>query len=69
MLLTSRILHVCLFVVRGEEDDKWLTWMQKQFEDIAGEDGELDLNEFKKALGVKKASARSGGSAQCLEEV
>ena len=43
--------------------------MQKQFEDIAGEDGEIDLNEFKKALGVKKASARSGGKTQCLEEV
>ena len=30
--------------------------MQKQFTDIAGEDGLIDLNEFKKALGVKKVS-------------
>ena len=28
--------------------------MQKQFEQIAGDDGQIDLNEFKKALGVKK---------------
>ena len=41
---------------RCDEDQEWLTWMQKQFTDIAGEDGLIDLNEFKKALGVKKVS-------------
>ena len=33
-----------------------MSWMQKQFEQIAGDDNEIDLNEFKKALGVKKVS-------------
>ena len=33
--------------------------MQKQFEQIAGDDGQIDLNEFKKALGVKKVISPS----------
>ena len=39
---------------RCDEDQEWLTWMQKQFADIAGEYGLIELSEFKKALGVKK---------------
>ena len=39
-----------------DEDEKWLQWMQKQFQEIAGEDGEIDCQEFKGALKVKKVS-------------
>ena len=40
--------------IRLDEEAKWLQWMEAQFSAIAGEDGEIDLDEFKKALGVKK---------------
>ncbi|XP_018422903.1 PREDICTED: NADPH oxidase 5 [Nanorana parkeri] len=36
-----------------DEDTKWLEWVTKQFESIAGEDKEIDLQEFKTALKVK----------------
>ncbi|KAM8974734.1 NADPH oxidase 5-like [Pelodytes ibericus] len=38
-----------------EEDSKWLEWVTKQFETIAGEDKEIDLEEFKTALKVKES--------------
>ncbi|XP_053387037.1 NADPH oxidase 5-like isoform X3 [Mercenaria mercenaria] len=38
-----------------DEDTKWLSWIEVKFKDIAGADGEIDLEEFKKALGVKKS--------------
>lgn len=37
-----------------DEDTHWLEWVTKQFESIAGEDKEIDLDEFKKALKVKE---------------
>uniref|UniRef100_A0A8C4LBE7 NADPH oxidase 5 n=1 Tax=Equus asinus asinus TaxID=83772 RepID=A0A8C4LBE7_EQUAS len=39
----------------GKEDAKWLQWVTHQFETIAGEDGEIDLQDFKKALNVKES--------------
>ncbi|XP_077451906.1 NADPH oxidase 5 isoform X2 [Stigmatopora argus] len=39
----------------GEEDARWLEWVTKQFESIAGEDKEIDLDEFKTALKVKES--------------
>lgn len=42
-----------------EEDTKWLQWVTHQFETIAGEDREIDLQEFKAALNVKEASVHS----------
>uniref|UniRef100_A0A8C5MV05 NADPH oxidase 5 n=1 Tax=Leptobrachium leishanense TaxID=445787 RepID=A0A8C5MV05_9ANUR len=39
----------------AEEDAKWLEWVAKQFETIAGEDKEIDLEEFKTALKVKES--------------
>lgn len=39
-----------------DDDTKWLEWVAKQFESIAGEDKEIDLEEFKAALKVKEAS-------------
>ncbi|KAJ6651232.1 hypothetical protein lerEdw1_021170 [Lerista edwardsae] len=39
-----------------EDDTKWLEWVAKQFESIAGEDKEINLEEFKAALKVKEAS-------------
>lgn len=39
-----------------DEDARWLEWVTKQFESIAGEDKEIDLEEFKTALKVKEAS-------------
>ncbi|KYO20928.1 hypothetical protein Y1Q_0001262 [Alligator mississippiensis] len=39
----------------ADDDAEWLQWMTKQFESIAGEDKEIDLEEFKTALKVKEA--------------
>ena len=39
-----------------EEDTKWLSWMEIQFKKIAGSKGFIELEDFKKALGVKKVS-------------
>ncbi|XP_034031676.1 NADPH oxidase 5 [Thalassophryne amazonica] len=38
-----------------DEDTRWLVWVTKQFENIAGEDKEIDLDEFKTALKVKES--------------
>ncbi|KAJ8417185.1 hypothetical protein AAFF_G00284120 [Aldrovandia affinis] len=38
-----------------DEDARWLEWVTKQFESIAGEDKEIDLDEFKTALKVKES--------------
>ncbi|MCI4382014.1 hypothetical protein PGIGA_G00258690 [Pangasianodon gigas] len=38
-----------------DEDTRWLEWVTKQFETIAGEDKEIDLDEFKTALKVKES--------------
>uniref|UniRef100_A0A3B3T8K7 NADPH oxidase 5 n=1 Tax=Paramormyrops kingsleyae TaxID=1676925 RepID=A0A3B3T8K7_9TELE len=38
-----------------DEDARWLEWITKQFETIAGEDKEIDLDEFKTALKVKES--------------
>lgn len=37
-----------------EEDTRWLEWVTRQFENIAGDDKEIDLDEFKTALKVKE---------------
>ena len=37
-----------------DEDTRWLEWVTKQFETIAGDDKEIDLEEFKTALKVKE---------------
>ncbi|NWR81311.1 NOX5 oxidase, partial [Centropus unirufus] len=37
------------------EDAEWLQWVSKQFGSIAGEDKEIDLEEFKTALQVKES--------------
>ncbi len=39
-----------------EEDSRWLEWVTKQFESIAGDDKEINLEEFKTALKVKEVS-------------
>ncbi|XP_067327278.1 NADPH oxidase 5 [Anolis sagrei] len=38
-----------------DDDAKWLEWVAQQFESIAGEDKEIDLEEFKTALNVKES--------------
>ncbi|XP_029697200.1 NADPH oxidase 5 isoform X3 [Takifugu rubripes] len=38
-----------------DEDTRWLEWVTKQFESIAGEDKEIDIDEFKRALKVKES--------------
>lgn len=42
------------------EDAEWLRWVTKQFGSIAGEDKEIGLEEFKRALQVKEVSAPPG---------
>ncbi|XP_070546727.1 NADPH oxidase 5-like isoform X2 [Ptychodera flava] len=44
-----------LSVFGMDEDTRWLVWVEKQFSDIAGEDRQIDLQEFKKSLKVKKS--------------
>ncbi|XP_061138268.1 NADPH oxidase 5-like isoform X1 [Syngnathus typhle] len=39
----------------ADEDARWLEWVTKQFENIAGDDKEIDLDEFKTALKVKES--------------
>lgn len=41
-----------------DEEQKWLAWMEVQFQKIAGDDGEISLEEFKDALGVKRVRER-----------
>ncbi|XP_015198556.2 NADPH oxidase 5 isoform X2 [Lepisosteus oculatus] len=38
-----------------DDDARWLEWVTKQFESIAGDDKEIDLEEFKTALKVKES--------------
>ncbi|XP_061451720.1 NADPH oxidase 5 [Rhineura floridana] len=38
-----------------DDDTKWLEWVAKQFESIAGDDKEINLEEFKTALKVKES--------------
>ncbi|XP_072326583.1 NADPH oxidase 5 [Scyliorhinus torazame] len=38
-----------------DDDANWLDWVTKQFENIAGEDKEINLEEFKTALKVKES--------------
>lgn len=49
----------------AEDDAKWLQWVTRQFETIAGEDREISLQEFKTALNVKEASVGSRAGAPC----
>ena len=58
------IFHCCLSVnicaifhcFSSDEDTKWLAWIEAKFKEIAGDDGEIDKEEFKRALGVRKVS-------------
>ncbi|MED6278895.1 hypothetical protein CHARACLAT_028697 [Characodon lateralis] len=38
-----------------DEDGRWLEWVTKQFETIAGDDKEIDIDEFKTALKVRES--------------
>ncbi|XP_071825640.1 NADPH oxidase 5-like isoform X3 [Apostichopus japonicus] len=38
-----------------DEEAKWLAWAETQFSTIAGEDRQIDLDEFKRAIGVKES--------------
>ncbi|XP_063962617.1 NADPH oxidase 5-like [Lytechinus pictus] len=38
-----------------ESDEKWLMKLEKQFQEIAGDDNQIDLDEFINALNVKKS--------------
>ncbi|XP_075995787.1 NADPH oxidase 5 isoform X2 [Genypterus blacodes] len=38
-----------------DDDANWLEWVTRQFESIAGDDKEIDLEEFKTALKVKES--------------
>ncbi|XP_030046330.1 NADPH oxidase 5 [Microcaecilia unicolor] len=39
----------------ADDDSKWLEWVTRQFESIAGEDKEINLSDFKTALKVKES--------------
>uniref|UniRef100_A0A8D0AM18 NADPH oxidase 5 n=1 Tax=Sander lucioperca TaxID=283035 RepID=A0A8D0AM18_SANLU len=43
------------FSMSVDEDARWLEWVTKQFESIAGDDKEIDIDEFKTALKVKES--------------
>ena len=42
------------YVFSMDEDSRWLEWAERQFIAIAGEDQQIDLQEFKTALKVKR---------------
>uniref|UniRef100_A0A8D2BAI1 NADPH oxidase 5 n=1 Tax=Sciurus vulgaris TaxID=55149 RepID=A0A8D2BAI1_SCIVU len=50
------------------KDTKWLQWVTQQFENIAREDWEINLKEFKRALNVKESffAERAAGGARPL---
>ena len=50
-----------------DEDLQWLQWAEKQFIEIAGEDQQIDLDEFKRALNVKKVQYLFLHKKFCLE--
>ncbi|XP_017706629.1 PREDICTED: NADPH oxidase 5 isoform X1 [Rhinopithecus bieti] len=45
----------CRGTMSAKEDARWLRWVTQQFKTIAGEDGEISLQEFKSALHVKES--------------
>nr|KAF6393057.1 NADPH oxidase 5 [Pipistrellus kuhlii] len=45
----------CRGIMSAKEDAKWLQWVTQQFETIAGQDREINLQEFKTALNVKES--------------
>uniref|UniRef100_A0A8C2WAD9 NADPH oxidase 5 n=1 Tax=Cyclopterus lumpus TaxID=8103 RepID=A0A8C2WAD9_CYCLU len=45
----------CFSSMSLDEDARWLDWVTNQFESIAGDDQEIDLEEFKTALKVKES--------------
>ncbi|CAH1788924.1 unnamed protein product, partial [Owenia fusiformis] len=47
--------HPSIQTEEERQENKWLMWVEKQFNDIAGEDGEIDLEEFKAALKIKRS--------------
>lgn len=48
-----------------DEDARWLEWVTKQFESIAGDDKEIDIDEFKTALKVKEVRKAKISIQQC----
>ncbi|MEQ2249489.1 hypothetical protein ILYODFUR_029772 [Ilyodon furcidens] len=42
-------------IMSVDEDARWLEWVTKQFETIAGDDKEIDIDEFKTALKVRES--------------
>uniref|UniRef100_A0A3P8X2M1 NADPH oxidase 5 n=1 Tax=Cynoglossus semilaevis TaxID=244447 RepID=A0A3P8X2M1_CYNSE len=50
---TSSVVET--LTMSSEEDARWLDWVTKQFEIIAGDDKEISLDEFKTALKVKES--------------
>ena len=47
-------------------DAKWLAWFEQQFSMVAGEDRQIDMNEFKQALHVKKVELTDNASSHCM---
>ncbi|XP_023076498.1 NADPH oxidase 5 isoform X2 [Piliocolobus tephrosceles] len=45
----------CRGTMSAKEHARWLRWVTQQFKTIAGEDGEISLQEFKSALHVKES--------------
>ena len=39
-----------------DRDAKWLAWFEQQFSNLAGNDRQIDIEEFKEALHVKEVS-------------
>lgn len=47
-------LYIFSLICSLDRDAKWLAWFEQQFSMVAGEDRQIDINEFKRALHVKK---------------
>ena len=55
-LLLIACLSCSLPYLSMDRDAKWLAWFEQQFSNLAGNDRQIDLEEFKEALHVKEVS-------------
>ena len=53
-LILEIIIIIIIFSV--DKDANWLLWFETQFTSIAGNDREIDFDEFKTALKLSEAS-------------
>ncbi|KAL3884563.1 hypothetical protein ACJMK2_024696 [Sinanodonta woodiana] len=54
-MVIKQLLNTQSSLDDANEDTNWLIWVENEFKRIAGDDGEISLDEFKSALGLMKS--------------